>query len=109
MPLIESAGTSLTVLGRDVWWEMKVNVIDAFHFEAGWKRIVASRDLASAQDVHLRLDRYRRTVWQAIYVDSIVRGQIWVRAVCEATGLLVRIKAGNVSSFLERARLAHLP
>jgi hypothetical protein len=57
MPLIEARSTFLCLLLRDVRLDVEVSAVGAFDDEIIRKTIVIRRDLASAQDMHLRLAR----------------------------------------------------
>jgi hypothetical protein len=49
----------------------------------------------AAKNVDLRLYRNSRSLFQPVYIDTIVGSEVRIGTVCKATSFLVRIKASN--------------
>jgi hypothetical protein len=55
-----------------MWWEVKVHVVNTFHFEPGWEIEMVSGNFAASQNMHLWLGVDGWSIGEAIYGDSLV-------------------------------------
>lgn len=93
MPLVEATGALFPLFVWDVRREVKVNVVDAFHFEGRWKLTVALWGFTTSEYMYLWLHWYSGTLREAVDVNTIVRGEMWICSVGEATSGLIRTEA----------------
>jgi len=93
MPLVETGSACLTLSGWDMWWQMKLFMIYALHFETWRKSKVAFWNGATTEDMNLRLYWDRRALGNPVEIDTVMVCQKRIMAMSIASRCFLWVEA----------------